>query len=303
MELREFHPSFYHQPVPQTPIVNSNSPQTSQSLMEPILSMKCKLCTKFYREDQNANDACRYHPGLYKSVYKSMIAVGSLHMWSCCKGDLRDEPGCKVGAHVEDVATTEKMKQFEVRVREQQAKRGHRSTSRQSPGDETEDLIDFNFENEKEKPKSVPQPNTRQKLDINTKIVDQENEKFIDHTVKLTDTLRGLSIKYNVSVEEMKSLNRLSKDEDIWTRLTLKIPFRGQVVEEPTAEEKKQHKRDMKNRLIKRFYRITNCSNESEAKYYLKTNRWLFDQAMNEYKVDKTWEANNPMPHTFSVKV
>jgi len=124
-------------------------------------------------------------------------------------------------------------------------------------------------------------------------IVKSQNEEFIKHNVKFTDTLSGLSLKYRVTVDEIKSTNKINKDEEMWTRFHIMIPFRGQELPQPDEKEKKKYRQDMKNRLAKRFSRATNCSTY-EARYYLKMNAWCYDEAISEIKSDLLWETKHP---------
>ena len=54
---------------------------------------RCARCeTLFYKEDDHAR--CRYHSGHFRM------------WWSCCKEPTAGAPGCRSGAHVEDVGYT-----------------------------------------------------------------------------------------------------------------------------------------------------------------------------------------------------
>jgi hypothetical protein len=111
-------------------------------------------------------------------------------------------------------------------------------------------------------------------------------------------------IRNDFQVEEIKSANKLRKQEELYTRRELLIPYRGQSLEDSLSEEeRKKYNQDMKIAYIKRFRRATNSHSDSEAKYYLKSNAWCLELAIQEHKEDSSWERQFPPPKPLSLKV
>ncbi|GLV39783.1 uncharacterized protein CBL_08151 [Carabus blaptoides fortunei] len=52
------------------------------------------------------------------------------------------------------------------------------------------------------------------------------NQRTIDTPINEGDTLQALSIRYQSSVSELKRLNNLLRDNEIFARRTIKVPFR-----------------------------------------------------------------------------
>jgi len=281
-----------------------------------IQQKKCRKCVKFYKEDQNAFDACRFHSGHYQSVYKSTLGMGSLNSWSCCKNYSRDAPGCKIGRHLECASTTAALKQFtqamemSEKMKEEEKlnlRRNKRTISSQSLIDLNDDFTELASSRSQSNSSAGASNSAGSSMypslyDSDSRFVKSGTEEYIKHNVIMTDTLSGLSIKYNVLVEEIKSINKLTKDEDVWTRFELLIPFKGQDVPGMDEKERKKCKQDMKNRLVKRFRRTTSCG-ENEARYYLKSSKWNIDEALKEFNDDIVWEKSNPPRQPLSKKL
>jgi len=130
-------------------------------------------------------------------------------------------------------------------------------------------------------------------LDPDAQIVVENGQQYIKHIVKYTDTFRGLVLKYNVLAEEIKSTNKIVRDEDIWSHHTLLIPFNGQTIKELNADEKEQYRNEMRKRLVRRFVKTTKCSCDSEALYYLQITSFNFSDAVAEFRADTQWETKN----------
>lgn len=90
-----------------------------------------------------------------------------------------------------------------------------------------------------------------------------------------------------LKIQEIKTENKLNKEEDLYTRRDIRIPYKGQTISEaePTEEEKKKYKLEMQKMYIRRFKRAVNPNNtnavsDGEAKYYLKMNGWCLELAV-----------------------
>lgn len=298
-----------------SPLVIDQSQQVTPSIEAyGIQSMKCRKCSKFYKGDENAFDSCRFHSGRFASAYKSTLGMGCITAWNCCRSLERNAPGCKIGRHLECTATSAALMKFtqamETSERKRETEKFNLRQNQRTPSSNS--LIDLSSDIGKE-PSSgaginfTPQSSSGNSLYPSLQAEDERfvkasEQTFIKHNVSMTDTLSGLSIRYNVQVDEIKSANKLTKDEDIWTRFQILIPFRGQEVKDLDVKDKKQWKKDMKARLIKRFRRNAGCG-DNEAKYYLKGNNWDFEQSFKEFKDDLIWEKTNPPKNPLSKKM
>jgi len=166
------------------------------------------------------------------------------------------------------------------------------------------DLIDLSFEKDVPKPemtkemtipaKEMTIPAKEIHLKTELKIKKKDSKDYLTHPVRLTDTLIGLSLKYGVSVDEIKVSNGLYSDA-IWSHIELLIPYRNQKIEELTEEEKEKQEKDRMRLLIRRFQRVTKCNSEAEATYYLDSNQFDFDVALSEYNEDIKWAASHQL--------
>lgn len=75
--------------------------------MERLLNMdRCIRCTKMFREEENSDDACQYHPGPCQTALRNQNHLDRI-TFLCCGGTqigfspvLYDVPACKVGRHI-----------------------------------------------------------------------------------------------------------------------------------------------------------------------------------------------------------
>jgi hypothetical protein len=102
-------------------------------------------------------------------------------------------------------------------------------------------------------------------------------------------------LKYRVSSDEIKTVNRLVNDDSLFTRHFILVPFKGQSVDKLSPEEKEKAKEQMKQQLILRFARQTKCK-AAEAKFYLEANRYNFENALKDRNEDVNFEKKNIPP-------
>ncbi|HCL57450.1 MAG TPA: hypothetical protein DHW82_10640 [Spirochaetia bacterium] len=62
----------------------------------------CGYCGKFYRDEDNHSDSCRYHPQFY---FPYDIDTEGDHKkgWQCCGNEDSKAPGCTFSRHRDDV--------------------------------------------------------------------------------------------------------------------------------------------------------------------------------------------------------
>lgn len=117
------------------------------------------------------------------------------------------------------------------------------------------------------------------------------DSKYYTHIILEGDTLAGLSIKYKVSVADIKEANHMYSDR-IHERTALRIPRKH----EPTFSEAEAAGLEslLKQRLINRFRRKTEIKSNSEALYYLENSNMDFEEAFNLWAEDSSWEKTAP---------
>lgn len=79
-----------------------------------------------------------------------------------------------------------------------------------------------------------------------------DNEPIF-HTVSATDTLEGIAVKYGVQVADIKRVNRLFSNQDLWARKELVIPS-PEELEEELARPRRSYEKDIKSPRGRRSY-------------------------------------------------
>jgi len=97
-------------------------------------------------------------------------------------------------------------------------------------------------------------------------------------------------LKYHISAEKIKKINRLTTDKDLWTRCFINIPVNNEN-SGINFSEKKKSEIDTHKSLVSQFQRTTKCERE-EAQFYLEENNFNFENAINEYNADISFEKN-----------
>jgi len=161
----------------------------------------CERCRKMYKENENKEDSCSYHPGIYKDPGGdfSMLSYVNFKRWTCCKKETQNAEGCQKASHKEDSIITGILSNFQT---------GDAASPSKSVTPKPKEKL-------KEPPPSPP-----------PKIV-LTADGFISHEVQKTDTLEGLALKYNVTVPEIKKTNKMFANAI--THKFLKIPVRDNV--------------------------------------------------------------------------
>ncbi|KYR01253.1 hypothetical protein DLAC_02373 [Tieghemostelium lacteum] len=115
--------------------------------------------------------------------------------------------------------------------------------------------------------------------------------KWVQHHVSTSDTLAGLAIRYNTSIDVIKRINLIKSNQCI-THQTLLVPVSTvnpytPPPPQPMSEEERKRK------LIQLFAVSENISKE-EARSYLSNNDWDITKAIKELKDDLDWEQYHP---------
>jgi len=208
---------------------------------KPSDSKKCARCSLYYRETDEATMTCRYHEGKYQEKQSALMYYPS-GKWTCCSIGNENDPGCKTGAHIEDITTTFLLSRFNSLDSEPEANTKNRDNaiceakSNKSSNKTDEKVSDF---------------------------VKIDSKTYYRHPVTRTDTLAGLAIKYNTKSSEIKRINKLLDDKEIYTKKHVLVPYAAKVAEEEVFD-----KGQKEEQLLRKFTREFGVTKE-EAKYYL----------------------------------
>ena len=104
----------------------------------------------------------------------------------------------------------------------------------------------------------------------------------IEHVLMPSDTLAGITLKYNVSSTELRRANSFSGNKIAFGQKTIKIPLRrrGQVVQVQDPSDP--------GVVLEKFRSIT-LEGDIEARYYLEEGESL-EGAYSLWKNDQDWE-------------
>ncbi|KAI8591227.1 hypothetical protein BDZ88DRAFT_58524 [Geranomyces variabilis] len=113
---------------------------------------------------------------------------------------------------------------------------------------------------------------------------------MVTHYVLETDTLPGLSLKYNVPIDAIRRANSLFSDTTLPARSKLFIPSPSSSSSSlsptpPATDERK--------RLVKRFQLVAKCIDADEAWSYMRQNEFMLEQALEQWWADVKWEREN----------
>lgn len=239
--------------------------------------MRCLRCGKFYTVAEAG--PCFYHSGTW--VEPMSTRDGALCGWSCCRIEGRIGPknlvtlinpnamikhskGCKQAQyHTEDKHYSQIVSHFPLQEMT-----------------EVETAASLEKGKEKEVNEEIEQERARNELPIS------KDGQFYVHEVESGDTLVGVSLKYGVSKQDIRRVNKMM-DDNIITRKTIMIP-RSENAPTPEVE-----RRTDRRASIREFKKKVNqqCADE-EVEFYLAEADNNIDIAVEKYKEDVGWEKN-----------
>jgi LysM repeat protein len=111
---------------------------------------------------------------------------------------------------------------------------------------------------------------------------------FFEHAVQRSDTLMGLSLKYRVSIPELKRLNDLHSD-NLATTPILRIPCGPDAAKLAVPAPAPP---DSERALVRRF-KLTHDVGEEEARYYLSSSSFDYEAATRALQADLDFERRN----------
>jgi LysM repeat protein len=143
-----------------------------------------------------------------------------------------------------------------------------------------------------------PSHKSNKKSEVRKKSEQQQHPFMVLHVVTKLDTLIGLSLKYNVSTDEIRKANfmmddRLTSFRELW------IPQdseQGNVV--IVKQEEVQQQQAEGERYQKSLVQLVTHLDESNAgskaaEYYLAKNQFNLRSALQEAHEDAVWERKN----------
>ncbi|EFA77936.1 hypothetical protein PPL_08581 [Heterostelium album PN500] len=127
-------------------------------------------------------------------------------------------------------------------------------------------------------------------------LVKEDSDTFV-HVISDKDTLQGLTIRYNCSIEELKQLNKLVSNT-IHERSVLVIPKKNNQTPQQKEDifNNKDMEETMRKRVIGRFMKMTGCSDQDQAVFYLERSTFDFYKAVHDYQKESNIEVEFPKP-------
>jgi len=125
---------------------------------------------------------------------------------------------------------------------------------------------------------------------------------YIIHTVDPKDTLQGLALRYCVTVQDIKKVNKIYNPTAIYSQKQLVIPVRRAELQQrlrSRTNEKEETEKE-KQEIVKHFIQITN-STEAEALQYLKLTQFNLELAIEKHQLGNMTMPKKKDPiHPFS---
>jgi hypothetical protein len=138
-----------------------------------------------------------------------------------------------------------------------------------------------------------------------------EGWSVVIHTLSTADTLAGLSLKYDVSTDDIRKANFMADDRLIsFSRLIIPIPVgSAQDGSDPTNDDPQEQLQKAFNSPVHRTGLVqllsqmdsSNIGNRG-AEYYLSKNGFNLREALNEAETDANWERTVPKEKTWKLQ-
>lgn len=247
--------------VPDAVLTRQQDPISEEERLNGEIPKRCIRCGVLYKRQDDTNTACAVHAGI-------LLEPSTLtSYWVCCS-KLRHEPGCVTTFHQEDTNAKESLLQFSMLTTQAESRRT--ITNNMLPAD----IIDA--------PKK--------------RVVRTDNEPkngFIIHTILATDTLDGVSIKYEISKNELIKANRglSAASFPAFRKILIPVGDAQVILTDLMSPEEKKKLEEEKMRV--RFAREFKISSE-EAAAYLGTHNYDYQLAAQDFKDDAAFESALP---------
>lgn len=226
---------------------------------------RCERCGLYFSSsNQRMESVCASHPGEFSCSGYGLTWKVSFGKWSCCGGKDPELPGCLIlNTHIQCQKTLDALKKIEV---------GSKAS--------LSGLVDSNsMDTRIESPLSAPE------RAFPGKHLEAEREGYIRHIFQQGETLPGIALMYNVSVQDIKRSNGIISSLLDPGHKMLWIPVPG------TTPERRPISGASKLRALaaKQGLEI----NQAEAKYYLDEESGDIEAALEALKADMEWETKN----------
>ncbi|KAK5581875.1 hypothetical protein RB653_003455 [Dictyostelium firmibasis] len=115
--------------------------------------------------------------------------------------------------------------------------------------------------------------------------------QWIQHKVLTTDTLAGIAIKYNTTIDVIKRINLIQGNNCI-SHQTLLVPSSGVVNYQPQQVQQPANSEDERKRKLIQLFAVSENISKEEARSYLVNNDWDFAKSIKVFRDDLDWESN-----------
>ena len=124
-----------------------------------------------------------------------------------------------------------------------------------------------------------------------------KSDQFLVHHVRKTDTMTGLSLRYNVTIDEIRKVNHLIySNASLQTHRAVLIPVKPTTRIAPPAPPTIEEQRDDAQKIcIKRWQMRTKDTSRNLGRYYLEQVDWDVEAAIRNWQLDNDWEKQNPV--------
>jgi LysM repeat protein len=271
-----------------------DSDEEITTTVPPDGTRKCVKCRKYY---SNVEEDCLFHPGKFRvTASKGFVYIpgGSDGKWNCCKKAGEDAEGCMQEKHDEDRKTTITLNKFSNHLESDEDHNQEKVNKKKKvvlkDGD-NEDLIEpfnvtANISDFIEVITDTPVDVDKIKKALG---VEEGDGEFIRHKVSGTDNIQGIALKYGISVAKIKSVNRISKDTELYGHTHILVPRSKNASRKPKVGG--DEKGYLKIQVIQKFKKEHSVSQEI-AKYYLEANEFDYELACKDFEDDAKFDKN-----------
>jgi len=252
------------------------------------LQVQCQNCHVFFYEEENTNSSCRYHSGTYREVFQSQsVAGGFFKKWSCCNAGSEDAEGCVQGKHRENKKVTEILSRFEMTPLNSDSKDNFEKTGVSSIYPKIKEFSGQTIQT------ATPEKNI-EGIETDDYKELPDGTIYFKYRVRMTDTLAGISFKFGKKVDQLKSINNIQNDVEIYSRFFIYIPWEKNKPFLDQSEELAKEMESKKRHAISKFMSHHKIP-ESEAKFYLSENDFDLVKAEKHLQEDMVWENTQPV--------
>jgi len=120
--------------------------------------------------------------------------------------------------------------------------------------------------------------------------INSPNAEYLVHKITRKENLQGIAVKYGVQIADIKKLNRLWTNNDLFSRKEILIPISAEGFMEMKEQSPRSKSPPYNNQfairkkaqLTEKFVTITKCEDDL-AQFFLESNNWNFSKALGSY--------------------